>query len=130
MNSTNIINNLLVSIKTNYINNNKYAFCKLNKLCLNILFVLYKKGLIKSYKIEESKIKITLKYYNNKPLIKDFVNYSKPSLKWYLKNKKIMKLSKDYDYFLISTNKGILLSTDLSDNKCGGQLLFALNINL
>ena len=63
MNSTNLITNLLVAFKTSYLNNNKYAYTKYNKIILNVLYVLYKDGLISGYQILviDNKVKIKLK---------------------------------------------------------------------
>ena len=85
MNSTNLITNLLVAFKTSYLNNNKYAYTKYNKVILNVLYVLYKDGLICGYQIltQDNKVKIKLKYLKNKPLIKGFNLISKPSFKIY-----------------------------------------------
>ena len=132
MNSTNILANLLVAIKTSYIGNNKYAYSVYNTVCLDVLFQLYKEGLISSYQIEPKlkKVKIKLKYLKNKPLINDCTLLSKPSFKYYTNYNNLKYLNAKYDYFFISTSKGILSSKELNTNfKIGGQLLFGLKLN-
>ena len=70
MNKINITNDLLVSLKNGYSNKNKYIYCKMNKFCLNILWILYKEGLIYDFKVleEAKKIRVKLKYIKTKPL--------------------------------------------------------------
>lgn len=132
MNATNILTNLLVALKTSYINKNKYAYTKYNTLCLNVLFILYQDGLISSYQIDSktNKVKIKLKYLKNKPLINNFELLSKPSLKMYSTFSNLEQLNKKYDYYFISTSNGILSSRQFATNPpLGGQLLFGFKLN-
>ena len=82
MNKVNILNDLLVNLKNGYSNKNKYAYCKLNSFCINVLWQLYKEELIHDFAIDRNtaKISIKLKYFKNKPLIKNLNLISKPSL--------------------------------------------------
>lgn len=132
MNKINILSDLLVSIKNGYSNNNKYAYCKLNQFCLTVLWVLYKEGLINDYKIEpnNSKIKIKLKYYNNKPLMNNITLISKPSFKHFINYEDLKSFDKKFDYYFLSTSSGIVSSRNIEkDLKIGGQLLFGLKLN-
>jgi ribosomal protein S8 len=79
------ISNLIVCIKTAYklhLNSIKIPKTKLN---MNILFLLYKEGLIKSFFVlkHNSQILIYLKYINKVPLIFDIKVVSKPSKRVY-----------------------------------------------
>ncbi len=131
MNVTNILANLLVSLKTSYISKNVYAYSNYNLFCIEILSLLYKDGLISEYTIEPSsnKIKIKLKYLKNKPLLTNFVLLSKPSFKFYTTYTNLIYLNKKYDYFFISTSLGLLSSREFENNpKIGGQVLFGCNL--
>lgn len=132
MTITNILPNILVSFKTNYNNQNAYAVLRYNSLCLEILFLLYKDGLIDNYRIDlkTKKVSVKLKYLKNKPLIMDYFLLSKPSHKIYTDFKSTKNLNSKYDYFCISTSSGILSSRDLEfKSQIGGQLLFAFKLN-
>lgn len=130
MNKINVIPNLLVTIKIAYSNKNKYAFCINNKFTLTILLLLYKDGLIRNFKIENNLIKIELKYLNNKPLFSKIENISKPSLKQYLSYEDLLLFNKKFDYFFISTSKGIISSKNLIKNtNNGGLVLFGLKLS-
>jgi ribosomal protein S8 len=132
MNKSNIINSLLVSIKNGYSNKNKYAYCKINKFCLDILWVLYKEGLISDFKIQSkiSKVQIRLKYIKNKPLLTNINLISKPSLNHYSSFYNLKNFYNKYDYFFMSTSTGIISSSLLlKNNHIGGKVLFGLKIN-
>jgi len=132
MNKINITNQLLVSLKNAYSNKNKYAYCKVNKLCLEILWTLYKEGLIADFKIDtlENKVKIKLKYIKTKPLLSNLQLISKPKLKCFATFNKLHFFNQKFDYFFLSTSSGIVSSKILLKNfKLGGQLLFGLKIN-
>ena len=133
MNKVNILNDLLVNLKNSYSNKNKYAYCKLNSFCINVLWQLYKEELIHDFAIDRNtaKISIKLKYFKNKPLIKNLNLISKPTLQNFSSVNELTKFYRNYDYFFISTSLGILSSRDLKNNlTIGGQVLFGLKLNI
>jgi|JI102314A2RNA_FD_contig_101_111803_length_2864_multi_2_in_0_out_0_4 small subunit ribosomal protein S8 len=132
MNKINIIRDLLVSLKNGYSNKNKYAYCKLNSFCVTVLWELYKEELIYDFSVEpeNSKIKIRLKYFKNKPLITNLQLISKPSLINFSNFEELRLFYKKYDYFFMSTSVGIISSRFFNKKyKTGGQVLFGLKLN-
>ena len=132
MNKTNIMKDLLVGLKNGYSNKNKFAYCKLNSFCVNVLWELYKEELIYDFSVEpeESKIKIRLKYFKNKPLLNNLDLVSKPSLSNFSEYDELDKFYKKFDYFFISTSLGIVSSRFIKRKaKVGGQVLFGLKLN-
>jgi small subunit ribosomal protein S8 len=100
----------------------------ISKLDLAVLDILYKHGLIRGFLLKKNKIRVYLKYYGTKPVCKLRL-ISKPSKKEY---SSLHKLSLHYNnitaftgFYIISTNKGLLTSTDCLLNKaiCGEILL-------
>ena len=133
MNKLNVLNNLLVSIKNSYSNKNKYAYCKLNFLCINVLWALYKEELICDFYVDKanSKIQIKLKYFKDKPILTNVNLISKPSLTVFSNFNNLKKFSKNYDYFFISTSNGIISSNYANKNlNVGGIVLFGLKLNI
>lgn len=131
MHKTNVLNDVIVSIKNGYLKNSDYTSCRLTKFSLNLLWILYKEGLISDFKINQKtkKIDVKLKYFNNRPLIQKISLLSRPSLQVYSSYKNTQSLLQYFDYFFISTSSGIVSSRNLSKNlQLGGQLLFALKI--
>jgi small subunit ribosomal protein S8 len=133
MNKLNVLNNLLVSIKNGYSNKNKYAYCKLNFLCINVLWALYKEELIYDFYVDKlnNKIQIRLKYFKDKPIIKNLNLISKPSLIVFSNFNNLKKFSTNYDYFFISTSNGVISSAFANKNlNVGGIVLFGLKLNI
>lgn len=132
MDKSNITSNLVVSIKNGYSNKNKFVYCKTNKFITNILWILYKEGLISDFKIDEKTalIKIRLKYIKTKPLLTEIKLISKPQLQRYTNYNGLKPYYKKFDYFFLSTSNGIISSKTFLKNKySGGKLLFGLKLN-
>ena len=87
---TDTLSNFFSKIKNGYLaKKNKINQFK-SKQIINILNVLIKEGLIRSYRISKKKkniIYIYLKYKNKKPTIQQIIRISKPSRRIYIKNK-------------------------------------------
>lgn len=131
MSKINVINDLLVALKTSYSNKNKFAYCKSNKFCFELLEEFRKEELIYDFFFDEkkSKICIKLKYFKEKPLISRLDLISKPSLISFSKFDDLSFFYKKYDYFFISTSYGIMSSRFLKKNfNVGGKVLFGLKL--
>ncbi len=133
MNKLNVLSNLLVNIKNAYSNKNKYAYCKLNFFCINVLWALYKEELIADFYIDKVnfKIQIKLKYFKEQPLFTNLNLISKPSLTIFSDFTNLKKFSKNYDFFFISTSNGVISSNFANKNlNVGGIVLFGLKLNI
>jgi len=105
-----------------------------NKLCLDVVKLLYKEGFIQSFSIKkisfgsntQFKIFITLRYFNNKPIFKNLKIVSTPSRLNYLNIKDLSKISNKKIILILSTNRGLLTSLECKKHKIGGKLLFTL----
>lgn len=133
MGAAHILTYLFVSLKTGYISKNSYVYSRYNTVCLKLLNLLFIEGLIDGYEVNSitKRVKIKLKYINNKPLISEFKLVSLPSNKNYSSVEIIENFSKKYNYFCFLSSAGMILaSNDTLDkyNKTGGQLLFGLKI--
>lgn len=119
----NILNNLCVALKTNYIALNKYSYVRYNKFLINVLFLLYKDGLINGYEImqKEKKVKLKLKYIKNKPFFDSFYILFKPNLRNNYNKISLKKFIVDYHYVIFSTTKGLIsLKGDMKTNNING----------
>jgi len=133
MNKLNVLNNLLVNIKNAYSNKNKYAYCRLNFFCINVLWAMYKEELIYDFYVDEanSKIQIKLKYFKDKPIITNINLISKPSFTIFSNFNNFKKFSKNYDFFFLSTSHGVISSSYINKSlNIGGIMLFGLKLNI
>lgn len=133
MNKLQSIPKIVVSIKTNYLQNHKFAFCQNTSVNKKILLALYKEGLISGFKEEEKLIRIKLKYYRDKSLLGNIKTIYKPSLKLSFKFNSIQSYRSMFDIFFISTASGIISSNDMLKlkafgKKTGGQLLIGIDL--
>jgi len=124
---------LLLKLKNASLARKEIVTIKYNKLCLDLLKLLYIEGFIQSFNIQtinspflkkQLQITITLRYFYNKPIFKNLKIVSKPSYIKYLKLKDLCKIVDKKSVLFLSTNKGLLTSLDCKKHQIGGTLLF------
>jgi small subunit ribosomal protein S8 len=108
---------------------------KRSKLCICVLNVFYKEGLIRGFSFSLNnpyELLIFLKYSNEKPLIKRLERISSSGRRVFVNSRNLLNNFVYNGFFLLSTSKGLLLSTDLlktrSFTKFGGEVLFKIII--
>ena len=113
-------------------NGNLARFNKVNiplsKLKLEVVKVLKKEGYIKDFKVlnEENKgvLQVYLKYdAQNRGIITGIKRVSKPSLRIYVKSKKVPKVLNGYGINIISTPKGVMTDREAINSNVGGELI-------
>jgi len=93
---------------------------------------LYKEGFIQSFSIEEKKVNnvlkpilnINLRYFYNKPLLKELKIISTPVQLAYLSVQNLAKLPSTKHVLFLSTSKGFLTGFNCKEKNLGGLLLF------
>lgn len=118
--------NLLTLLKNASRVRKKFVFSPKNKFSSNLLKVLYKEGLISSFRVtpKNDLLKIQLKYSSSgKSCLNDVVFMSKPGNFLYLSYYDICKLSSGSGVFLISTKEGILTNQQCIRTKLGGTVI-------
>ena len=87
----------------------------------NILEILKREGYINDYFIEKNDnnkitLKITLKYYDGDPVIKEIKRVSKPGRRVYSRATSIPKVMNGLGLAILSTPKGVMSDTDDKKN--------------
>ena len=95
---------------------------------MNILKILKNEGYIKDYFKEKSKnnkvnLKISLKYYEGDPVIKEIKRISKPGRRVYSRATSIPKVMNGLGLAILSTPKGVMSDTDARKNNIGGEII-------
>jgi small subunit ribosomal protein S8 len=92
-----------------------------------ILKILVSEGYIQDYSIDGDKkkmITVTLKYYENKPVITLIQRLSKPGLRLY---KSVSELASDFssvlDTVIVSTSRGVMTASQARKLNLGGEIL-------
>jgi ribosomal protein S8 len=103
------------------------------KFSLNILDVLYKNGIIRGFLVLDFyKIRVFLKYYQNKPVYFNMELVSTPGHKviWSLDTLSLKYKARSFaGFYIISTTKGLITSTEcLLTSRVSGLVLFKVYI--
>ena len=94
----------------------------------NILEILKNEGYIKDYYIEKTvnnktSLKISLKYYDGDPVIKEIKRISKPGRRVYSRATSIPKVMNGLGLAILSTPKGVMRDTVERKNNVGGEII-------
>ena len=89
--------------------------------------VFKKEGYILDYAVDgegvKSTLKITMKFFNNKPVIEGIKRVSKPSCRIYCTSREIPRIRNGFGTVVISTPNGIVSGQDAAKNNVGGEVL-------
>ena len=94
----------------------------------NILEILKTEGYIKDFFIEKSEnnkisLKISLKYYEGDPVIKEIKRISKPGRRVYSRASSIPKVMNGLGLAILSTPKGVMSDVEARKNNVGAEII-------
>jgi small subunit ribosomal protein S8 len=128
-----VINHLISKLKNSLILKKLYFEILLNNFDFKIIYCLYKYGFINGLLlIDYKKYIIFFKYINNKSIIRNIKQISKPGKRIYLNyfkfnNTRSIYFKKLNGFLLISTNKGLLIDELLNLKNIGGEVILKVN---
>ena len=99
-------------------------------ICESFLKIMWDEGFILGYEIDSDnsgKLKIFLKYKNEKPVINNIKLISKASRRVYWPINQIWKLDSSKIFIIISTNQGLKSIVNCKKLKIGGEPCIAIN---
>ena len=123
----NYLGNMFAALKNGQMANRAFIYLPRKKNCEDYLKVLWNEGFILGYLVENYKIKIILKYVNDKPVINSLNLISKPSRRIFYSVKQIWKINSSQHFILFSTNKGIKTIIDCKKERLGGEPVVLIN---
>ncbi|HOK13885.1 MAG TPA: 30S ribosomal protein S8 [Candidatus Kapabacteria bacterium] len=101
-----------------------------SKLKIAIARILKDQGFIADYAIIEDKvqnqIKVTLKYYNREPAIREMKRISKPGRRIYVSVDNLPRIKNGLGIAIISTSKGVLTDKDAKKFNVGGEFICSI----
>ena len=118
---------MFTSIKNGQLVKRKFVFQTRKKNLEPFLKIFNKEGFILGYKITQNKIKIFLKYKNNRPVINSIKVISKPGRRLYYSIKQIWKINSNKNFIIFSTSKGLKSIVECKKLKIGGEPIITLN---
>ena len=123
------ISDLLTQIRNGYLAKKNYIVIISSKFKLAIVNILKREYFFDDYSIididgKKSKIKIILKYYDNKlPVLKKITKISKVSSRVYCKKNKIPKILNGFGIAIISTSHGLMTDREARKFGYGGEII-------
>ncbi len=121
------ISDMIARVKNAQSRGHKEVLLDSSKIKFGICKVLESEGNIKKFElvVEQTKqeIKITLKYFEDLPVIKEFDRASKPGLRKYFSSDQIPPVKGGLGTAIMTTSKGIITSEQAKKEKVGGELI-------
>ncbi|QHB16857.1 MULTISPECIES: 30S ribosomal protein S8 [Mannheimia] len=97
-----------------------------SKLKVAIANVLAEEGYIESVKVVEGakpELEITLKYFQNKPVVESIQRVSRPGLRIYKRKDELPKVMGGLGIAVISTSKGVMTDRAARQAGLGGEII-------
>ncbi len=99
-----------------------------SKLRESVLAVLEQEGYIRGYEVLEDrpgmkKIRVELKYFNERPVIQEIKRVSKPGCRVYASVNNLPKVYNGLGMSVLSTSKGVMSDNDARNANIGGEVL-------
>lgn len=126
----NVLWNMFAHIKNGQLSKRNVIIQERKKICEKFLRTLWNEGFIAGFSIDKNynnKIKIFLKYQNNKPAIHSLKILSKPGRRIYYSIRQIWKIESNKSFIIISTNQGLKSILECKKLKIGGEPFIIIN---
>ena len=128
MTMTDPLGDMLTRIRNAQMRRKEFVLTPNSKLRAWVLDVLKSEGYIKSYEIEKSVsgtdiIKVSLKYFDGEPVIKELKRVSTPGRRVYLGVDNLPKVRQGLGVAVVSTSKGIMSDSQARQSRVGGEVL-------
>jgi small subunit ribosomal protein S8 len=98
-----------------------------SRLKAELARILHANHYIADYKVLEDGprgvLRITLRYYNEQPVIRELKRMSTPGLRRYVKSREIPRVKNGLGMAIVSTPKGLMSDRDARAANLGGELL-------
>lgn len=125
------IANFVTSLKNASLANRKKVAVQFSKLSFAVAQLLEQRGFVRDVKEEivdgKKKLLVTLEYEGKNPVITGVAVVSKPSLRVYTGAKDAMKKHRrSLGFTVLSTNQGIMVTTEAKKKGIGGEVLFTI----
>ena len=123
---TDPIADLLTRIRNALMRSKETVNAPYSKLKHELAKLLVKEGFlssVKKVKKDFDELEITLKYFEEEPVIKELVRESKPGLREYLSYKEIKPHKGGLGIKIITTSKGLMTDREAIKKQMGGEVI-------
>lgn len=124
---TDQIGDFLTRIRNAGAATHKYVEAPKSKMKIAIAEILKDQGYIEDFEIIDDglqgKIKISMKYYQRKPVIKQIQRVSTPGRRIYNDSDNLHRVKNGLGIAIVSTSQGVMTVKDAEKNKVGGEVI-------
>ena len=123
---TDPIADLLTRIRNALMRKKESVNAPYSKLKHELTKLLVKEGYlasVKKVKKDFDELEITLKYFNDQPVIKELVRESKPGLRQYISYKDIKPPKRGLGIKVLTTSKGLMTDRQAIKSEMGGEII-------
>lgn len=129
--SNHSVSDIATRIRNGYLAYKNTISSPASKLRVAILDILKEEGYIAGYSKSKAdngieNLEVSLKYFNQKPVIENIEVVSKPGRRIYASTSDIPVVSNGLGVVLVSTSKGILTDHQAREQKLGGEILLKI----
>lgn len=126
MNLTDPVADMLTRIRNASKQHHELVDVPYSKVKMKIANILLEEGYVASCEVVEDThktIRITLKYFENKPVIQGLKRISKPGLRMYAEVENLPRVLNGLGTAIISTSKGIVTDKKARELNVGGEVM-------
>lgn len=126
MNLTDPVADMLTRIRNASKQHHELVDVPYSKVKMEIANILLEEGYVTSCEVVEDThktIRITLKYFENKPVIQGLKRISKPGLRMYAEVENLPRVLNGLGTAIISTSKGIVTDKKARELNVGGEVM-------
>ncbi|MFA5114646.1 MAG: 30S ribosomal protein S8 [Candidatus Omnitrophota bacterium] len=127
MSRTDLISDAFTAIRNAILINKENVDVPASKILKAMLEILKRHEYIDNFKFIEDKkqgvLRVYLKYLAGKSAIRNLKRISRPSLRFYVKSKKVPVVLRGRGLAFISTSKGILTDNEAREQGVGGEII-------
>lgn len=128
MSMTDPLGDMLTRIRNGGMAHKSFVTAPASNLRANVLEVLKREGYIRNFEKVEvrqgvQEFKIELKYYENKPVIKEIERVSTPGRRVYSKVKDLPRVYNGLGIYVLSTPSGVMSDHEARQANLGGEVL-------
>lgn len=127
MSRSDLIGDALSMVKNAVMVKKEDVLLPFSRVVMRIMEIFKEEGLIEDFKEMQvgryKKIKVYLKYKNNRSVIREIKRISKPGRRVYVDHKQIPQVLQGYGIAVISTSKGIVSDMKARDLGVGGEVI-------
>ena len=120
------IADMLTRIRNGHAANKVAISMPSSKLKVAIASVLAEEGYVESFKVVEGskpELEITLKYFQNKPVVESIQRVSRPGLRIYKRKDELPKVMGGLGIAVVSTSKGVMTDRAARQAGLGGEII-------